>query len=340
MLRVYNWSDYIAEDSIPNFQQSTGIQVIYEEYNSNEMLDAVLKTGYAGYDLIFPSARPYAQRNIAAGRYTILDKSKLPALSNIDPAIMRGLADMDPGNQYVVPYMWGTTGLGINVKKLREILGEEAALDSWSLLFDPAISSKLADCGISVLDDKQEGFSAALIYSQRDPNAYSADENEIVRQTFAAVRTHIRLFDSKKYIDDLANGNLCLALGFSGDILQAQDRAIEAENGVEIEYLIPKEGAMRWVDVMAIPREATHPGNAHLLINYLLQPEVAAAISNYVGYATPNLAAIPMLDAEIASNPGIYPPQEVAAKLIDAVSLPEMVQYKRAHVWEAIKSGR
>lgn len=340
IVRVYNWSDYIAQDSIKQFQEITGIKVVYDEYESNEFLEAVLLTGSSGYDLIFPSARPFAQRHIAAGRYASLDKSKLPALSNIDPAILNGLSDVDPGNQHIVPYLWGTTGLGINTKKIREILGENAVLDSWSLLFDPAISGKLADCGISVLDDKQEGFGAALIYQQRDPNAYSADENELVQQTFKAISAHIRYFDSSKYIDDLANGDLCLALGFSGDIFQARDRAVEAGNGVEIEYLIPKEGAIRWTDVMAIPKDGTHPGNAHRLINYLLQPEVAAAISNYVGYATPNQSATALLDAEIANNPGIYPPKEVVAKLVDLVSLPDDVQRKRARVWEAIKSGQ
>jgi putrescine transport system substrate-binding protein len=336
---IYNWSDYIAQESITQFQESTGIKVIYDEYDSNEFLEAKLLTGSTGYDLIFPSARPFAQRHIAEGRYANLDKSKLPALPNIDPAILNGLSDVDPGNLHIVPYLWGTTGLGINVKKVREILGAEAALDSWSLLFDPAISGKLADCGISVLDDKQEGFGAALIYRQRDPNGYSADENELVYQTFSAVGAHIRSFNSSKYIDDLANGELCLALGFSGDIFQARDRAVEAGNGVEIEYLIPKEGAVRWTDVMAIPKDAAHPGNAHRFINHLLQPEIAAAISNYVAYATPNVGATAMLDAEIANDAGIYPPKEIMAKLVDLVLLPDDAQRERSRVWKAIKSG-
>ncbi|HEX5057130.1 MAG TPA: polyamine ABC transporter substrate-binding protein [Gammaproteobacteria bacterium] len=336
---VYNWSDYIAKESIKQFEESTGVKVVYDEYDSNEIVEAKLLTGSTGYDLIFPSARPFAQRHIAAVRYAALDKSKLPALPNIDPAILYGLGDVDPGNQHVVPYLWGTTGLGINIKKVREVLGENAALDSWSLLFDPSVSSKLADCGISVLDDKQEGFGAALIYRQRDPNGYSADEDEVVYQTFTAISANIRTFNSSEYIDDLANGNLCLALGFSGDIFQARDRAVEAGNGVEIEYVIPKEGAVRWIDVMAIPKDAAHPGNAHRLINHLLQPEVAAAISNYVGYATPNLGAMALLDAGISGNPGIYPPKEVMAKLVDLVLLPDEVQRERARVWKAIKSG-
>jgi putrescine transport system substrate-binding protein len=337
---VYNWSDYIAEESIKQFQESTGIKVVYDEYDSNEFLEAKLMTGNSGHDLIFPSARPFAQRHIASGLYASLDKSKLPALSNIDPSILYGLGGVDPDNQHVVPYLWGTTGLGINIKKVREVLGENAALDSWSLLFDPAISSKLADCGISVLDDKQEGFAAALIYRQRDPNAYGTDENTLVHGTYSAISAHIRYFNSSNYIDDLANGNLCLALGYSGDIFQARDRAVEAANGVEIGYLIPKEGAIRWIDVMAIPKDAAHPGNAHRLINHLLQPEVAAAISNYVAYATPNLGATVMLDPEIANDVGIYPPKETMAKLADLALLPDDVLHERARIWEAIKSGR
>ncbi len=337
---VYNWSDYIAEESIKQFQETTGIKVIYDTYDSNEFLEAKLMTGSTGYDLIFPSARPFAQRHIAAGLYASLDKSKLPALSNIDPAILYGLTSVDPGNQHVAPYLWGTTGLGINIKKVREILGENAALDSWSLLFDPAISGKLSDCGISVLDDKQEGFGAALIYLQRDPNAYSEEENKLVHQTFSAISANIRYFNSSNYIDDLANGELCLALGYSGDIFQARDRAVEAANGVEIEYLIPKEGAVRWIDVMAIPKDAAHPGNAHRLINHLLQPEVAAAISNYVAYATPNLGASVMLDAEIANDAGIYPPKEILGKLVDLAVMPDDAQRERSRIWTAIKSGQ
>ena len=340
VLHVYNWSDYVAEDTIERFQQASGIRVVYDVYDSNEMLETKLTTGSSGYDVVFPSARPFAQRQIAAGIYAPLDKDKLPNLSNIDSTQLDALADVDPGHAHVVPYMWGTTGLGINVAKVREALGEDAQLDSWALLFDPANAEKLARCGISVLDDDQETFSAALIWLGQDPNSRDRAQLEAVREAYAPIRPSIRYFNSSKYIDDLANGDLCLAMGYSGDVLQARDRAEEAGNGVEIAYIIPKEGAVRWFDLMAIPKDAPHPDNAHAFIDFLLQPEVIAQITDYVGYANPNTAATALLDAEIASDPGVYPPQEVLEKLIDPASLPEALQRERVRTWTSIKSGR
>ena len=340
VLHVYNWSDYVAEDTIEKFEKTTGIKVVYDVYDSNEMLEAKLVTGGSGYDVVFPSARPFAQRQIASGIYATLDKAKLPHSSNIDPALQKALTDVDPDGSHAVPYMWGTTGLGINVAKVREVLGEDAKLDSWGLLLDPANAAKLAQCGISVLDDDQETFSAALIWLQQDPNSKDSSQIEAVKQAYAAIRPHIRYFNSSKYIDDLANGDLCLAMGYSGDVFQARDRAEEAGNGVEIAYILPSEGAVRWFDLIAIPRDAPHPENAHAFIDYLLQPEVIAGISNYVGYANPNQAATVLLDPEIAQNPGIYPPADVVAKLVDPVSLPESLQRERVRAWTAIKSGQ
>lgn len=340
VLHVYNWSDYVAEDTIARFQQATGIKVVYDVYDSNEMLEAKLVTGGSGYDVVFPSARPFAQRQIASGIYAPLDKTLLPNLSNIDPTLQAALADVDPGNAHAVPYMWGTTGIGINVGKVREALGEDATLDSWSLLFDPANAAKLAKCGVSVLDDDQETFSAALIWLRQDPNSQDPAQIEAVKQAYAAIRPHIRYFNSSKYIDDLANGDLCLAMGYSGDVFQARDRAEEAGNGVEIDYIIPEEGAVRWFDLMAIPKDAPHPKNAHAFIDFLLQPEVIADISDYVGYANPNTAATALMDPDIAQNPGVYPPQETLAKLVDPVSLPETLQRERVRAWTSIKSGQ
>jgi putrescine transport system substrate-binding protein len=339
VLHVYNWSDYVAEDTIQQFEAATGIKVVYDVYDSNEILEAKLMTGGAGYDVVFPSARPFAQRQVAAGVYRPLDRAKLDGYDRLDPAMLAGLTDVDPGNAHIVPYMWGTTGLGINVEKARAALGEGVALDSWALLFDPANAEKLAACGIAMLDDEQEAFGAALIAQGRDPNAHGADEIDAVKQAFAAIRPHIRYFNSSKYIDDLANGDLCLAVGYSGDVFQAAGRAEEAGNGVELTYVIPKEGALRWFDTIAIPKDAPHPDNAHAFIEFLLRPEIIASISNYVAYANPNTAATPLLDAAIASDPGIYPPPEVQAKLIDPKSLPEPVQRERVRAWTAIKSG-
>lgn len=340
VVHVYNWSDYVAEDTIAKFEAETGIKVVYDVYDANEMLEAKLMTGGSGYDVVFPSARPFAQRQIAAKAYAPLDKAALPGLANIDPALLEGLADVDPGNAHVIPYMWGTTGIGINVAKVKAALGEDAELDSWNLIFDPKNAKKLAACGISLLDDEQEAFGAALLFLGRDPNANADDETQAVKDLYAAIRPHVRYFNSSKYIDDLANGDLCVAMGYSGDVFQARDRADEAENGVEIDYIIPKEGALRWIDLMAIPKDAPHPKNAHAFIEFLLKPETIAAISDYVGYANPNTKATGLLDEEISGNPGIYPPEEVMAKLVDPASLPETLQRERVRAWTAIKSGQ
>ena len=344
-VNVYNWSDYVAEDTIDSFEQSTGIDVNYDVYSENETLEAKLTAGGAGYDVVFPSARPFAQRQIATGLYMPLDKTKLPNLQHMDADIMEGLADIDPGNRHVVPYMWGTTGLGVNVAQVRAALGPDAPLDSWDLLFDPANAERLASCGITVLDDDQEAFGAALIWMGRDPNAGTVDEIEAVRQAYAAIRPHIRTFNNAEYKDALANGDACLVMGYSGDIGQARDVAAEAAENTgnpapEIRYVIPKEGAIRWMDVIAIPADARNPDSAHAFVNYLMEPEVIAGITDYVAYANANLAAEALVDPEIAADQGVYPPEEVRARLVDPVSLPEDVQRQRVRAWTQIKSGR
>lgn len=340
VLHVYNWSDYVAEDTIAKFTAQTGINVVYDVYDANEILEAKLMTGGSGYDVVFPSARPFAQRQVAAKVYAPLDKGKLPNWKDLDPTLLAGLQDVDPGNAHVAPYMWGTTGLGINVAKVKAALGDDVALDSWALLFDPKNAAKLAKCGISVLDDEQEAFGAALISLGRDPNAHGTDETDAVKTLFAQIRPHVRYFNSSKYIDDLANGDLCIAMGYSGDVLQARDRAAEVGNGVELAYVIPKEGALRWFDLMAIPKDAPHPNNAHAFIDYLLRPDVIAPISEFVGYANANSAATALLDPELSGNPGVYPTAEVVAKLVDPKSLPETLQRERVRAWTSIKSGQ
>lgn len=340
VVHVYNWSDYVAEDTIANFTAETGINVVYDVYDANEILEAKLMTGGSGYDVVFPSARPFAQRQIAAKVYAPLDKARLPNWKNLDTTLLSGLTDVDPGNAHVAPYMWGTTGLGINVAKVKAALGDDAPLDSWALLFDPANAAKLAKCGIGMLDDEQEAFAAALLSLGRDPNAHGGDETEAVKGAYAKIRKHIRYFNSSKYIDDLANGDLCIAVGYSGDVFQARDRAEEAGNGVELAFVIPKEGAVRWFDLMAIPKDAPHPNNAHAFFDYLLRPEVIAKVSDHVGYANANTNATSLLDPELAGNPGVYPPADVVAKLVDPASLPEDLQRERVRAWTSIKSGQ
>ncbi|MEN1942341.1 polyamine ABC transporter substrate-binding protein [Luteimonas sp. MJ293] len=345
VLNVYNWSDYVADDTIANFEAATGIKINYDVYAENETLETKLVAGGSGYDVVFPSARPFAQRQIRTGLYAPLDKAQLPNLQHLDPNIMEGLTDIDADNLHVVPYMWGTTGLGINVEKVTAALGAAAPLDSWSLLFDPANAAKLASCGIHVLDDDQEAFSAALIWLGRDPNAGSADEIDAVREAYAAIRPHIRTFNNAEYKDALANGDACLVMGYSGDIGQARDVATEAAEATgraapDLRYVIPKEGAVRWMDVIAIPRDARHPGNAHAFVNYLMEPEVIAAITDHVAYANANLAATELIDPEIAADTGVYPPEDVRERLVDPVSLSDDMQRQRVRAWTGIKSGR
>ncbi len=345
VLNVYNWSDYVAADTVKDFEAATGIKVNYDVYSENETLETKLSAGSSGYDVVFPSARPFAQRQVKAGLYAPLDKAKLPNWSHLDPTVLKGLEDVDPGNAHIVPYMWGTTGLGINVDKVKAALGENAPLDSWALLFDPANASKLAKCGISVLDDDQEAFGAALIYLGRDPNAGTPDEIDLVKKTYAAIRPSIRTFNNAEYKDALANGDSCLVMGYSGDIGQARDVAAEAAKSAgkpvpDIRYVIPKEGAIRWVDVIAIPKDSKHPGNAHAFINFLMNPKVIAKVTDHVAYANANKDATALIDPEIAGDTGVYPPEAVRAKLVDPKSLPEAVQRQRVRAWTAIKSGQ
>jgi putrescine transport system substrate-binding protein len=345
VLNVYNWSDYVAEDTIRGFEAATGIKVNYDVYSENETLETKLTTGSSGYDVVFPSARPFAQRQVNAGLYAPLDRAKLPHWSHLDPDVLAGLTDIDPGNAHVVPYMWGTTGLGMNVDKVQAALGADAPLDSWALLFDPANAQKLAACGIHVLDDDQETFGAALVWLGKDPNASGGDEIELVKQVYGAIRPYVRTFNNAAYKDALANGDACVVMGYSGDIGQARDVAAEAAGATgrpapDIRYVIPKEGAIRWMDVIAIPKDAPHADNAHAFIDYLLQPEVIAKITDYVAYANANRDATALVDPEIVADPGVYPPEDVRAKLVDPTSLPEDVQRQRVRAWTAIKSGR
>lgn len=338
-LNVYNWSDYIAEDTLARFQQQTGINVVYDVYDSNEVLEAKLLAGRSGYDLAFPTARPFADRHLKAGLYQPLDKSKLSNIGNLDPVIMQSLADIDPGNQHLVPYMWGTTGIGYNVKKVREILGDDMPLDTWRLVFDPAIVARLAGCGVTLMDDATEVFVAARAYQGEDTTDFSKAALEQAAATVLAVRPHLRYFHSSQYINDLANGDICVAHGYSGDILQARDRAAEAGNGVEVAYAVPSEGAVVWTDVMVIPADAPHPEAAHAFINFLLQPDVIAPITNYVAYANANVAATDLIDEDIRNDAGIYPPQQTREKLIVLQTPTERQIRDMNRIWTRVKTG-
>jgi putrescine transport system substrate-binding protein len=340
VVNVYNWTDYIDESVLADFTRETGIRVVYDVYESNEVLDAKLTTGGSGYDVVFPSARPFADRQIQTGALGALDRSLLPAAANLEPAILAGLTDIDAGNQHVLPYMWGTTGLGINLTKVRALLGENAPTDSWALLFDPQYSDKLKECGISVLDDEQEGIGAAMIWLGRNPNAYTAQDSAAVVEAWNRVRPNLLRIQSTGHIESLAGGELCVALAYSGDIYQAMAKAEEAGMQDEIVYVIPREGAMRWVDVMGVPADAPHRAEAHAFMDFLMRPDIAARNANYVAYASPNAAARPQLDPELAADPGVYPPAEVVAKLVDPVTLGPDIQRERTRSWTRIRSGQ
>lgn len=339
VVHVYNWSDYIAADTLTQFEAKTGIKVIYDVYDSNEVLEAKILAGGSGYDVVFPTAQPFAQRQISAGLYQKLDKARLPNYTNIDPAILKPLQVPDPGNQYAAPYMWGTSGIGYNIDKVKERIGD-VPTDTWGLIFDPVMAAKLADCGITVMDDEMEALSAALIYLGKDPNTTDPKDFDAAAALFQKVRPYIKYFHSSQQINDLANGDVCVSHGYSGDMLQARDRASEANNGVNIAYSVPKEGAVLWIDLMMIPSDAPHPGNAHTFINYMMEPQVIAAISNEVTYANANQASTQLVDASIRNDPGVYPSEETKQRLVTIQVVPNKVQRTKVRAWTRIKTGR
>jgi len=338
-LHVYNWSDYIAPDTIADFTKETGIEVTYDVYDGNEVLEAKLLAGHSGYDIVVPSASPYMARQIAAGAYRELDKAKLPNLNNLDPQILALAATADPGDAHGVPYLWSVTGIGYNTAQLDRALGPEPPRDGLALLFDPAYAQKLAACGIALLDTPQEVVPAALAYLGRDPKSHAEADLAEAIALIDKVRPYVRKFHSSQYINDLATGDICIALGYSGDVIQARNRAREAESPVEIAFRVPREGAQMSIDMLGIPADAPHPDNAHAFINYILRPEVIAAISNAVSYPNPNLAATPLVEPEIRDDPGIYPPESVKRLLYIDLPAPRAYERARTRAWTRMKSG-
>jgi len=339
VLNIYNWSDYIADDTVSRFEAETGIKVHYDVYDGNEVLEAKLVAGHSGYDLVVPTASPFLAREAQAGVFQKIDKAKLTHYGNLDPQILRAVANVDPGNQYGVPYLWGTTGIGYNPAKVKAALGDKAPVDSLKLIFDPANAKRLAGCGISLLDTPQEMFPAALAYRGRAPLGREKEDLDAAVETLMAIRPYVRKFHSSQYINDLANGDLCVAFGYSGDMVQARNRAAEAKNGITVAYSIPKEGAMIWVDTMAIPKDAPHPENALKFIDFIMRPEIIAAISNTVAYANPNLPATELVDESLRNDPNIYPPPEVRARLFFDKPVTPQYERLRTRAWTRVKTG-
>lgn len=340
VLNIYNWSDYIGEETIANFEKETGIKVNYDVYDSNQVVEAKLLAGNSGYDIVVPTLAD-AERLIRAKIFQPIDKSKLSNYGNLDPVILQQQAKYDPDNTYAVPYFWGTNGFGYNVAKIQEVLGDDAPVDSWAMIFDPKYAEPLSKCGLSLLDDPGEIVPLVNFYLGNVPDG--APTSESIESAFAEldkIRPHVTYFHSSQYINDLANGNTCISVGWSGDVGMAALRAEEAGNGNEIKYVIPKEGTLIWFDAMMIPEDAPNPELAHKFIDYVLRADVEADIANYVAYATPNLAAMEMVDEALLNDPGIYPPQEVKERLRSKVEPDSRLLRTRTRMWTKLKTGQ
>ncbi|MGH7178922.1 MAG: polyamine ABC transporter substrate-binding protein, partial [Tepidisphaeraceae bacterium] len=338
VLHVYNWSDYIGRTTIADFEAQTGIKVSYDTYDSNEVLETKLLTGRTGYDVVFPSGN-FMQRQIRAGVFLKLDKSKLPNLSNMDPDIMRRVAANDPGNDYAINYTWGTTGIGFNPAMVRNVLGTDR-IDSWAAVFDPAIASKLAKCGISMLDAPEDVIGSARIFQGRDPNSESPADLSASEELLTSVRPYVRYFHSFQQVNDLASGEICVALSWNGHVLQARARGAAAANPVEVAYVVPIEGAYLWFDMAAIPADAPHPENAHAFLNFLMDPQVIANISNDIGYANGNAASLPFVRDQLRNDPAVFPPDGIRAKLHPTVEFTPAYSRELNRAWTRIKTGQ
>jgi len=338
VLNLYIWSDYLAPNTLSDFEKQTGIKVNAAYFDTNETLETKLLAGSSGYDVVVPTAS-YFERQIKAGVYLKLDKSKLPNLKNMDPQLMAKMALHDPGDAHGVIYTWGTNGIGYNEKMVKALM-PDAPLDSWRLVFDPAVASKVAKCGISVLDSPAEMMRAVYSYLGKDPNSQSPDDLAAAEVILTKIRPYIRNINSSEYINALANGDLCVAVGYNGDVMQARDRAREANKGIEVKYFVPKEGSILWFDMLAIPNDAPHKDSAYAFMNYMMMPQVIADVTNYKRYANANAAAQPLVLPAVKDDPGIYPTPELRQKL--AVQLADSPEQTRAitRVWQKFKTGQ
>jgi putrescine transport system substrate-binding protein len=338
VLNLYIWSDYLAPNALSDFERQTGIKVHVSYFDTNETLETRLLAGHSGFDVVVPTAS-YFERQIKAGVYLTLDKSKLPNLKNMDAQLTSRVALHDPDNAHGAIYTWGTNGIGYNEKMIKALL-PDAPVDSWRMVFDPAVASKIAKCGISVLDSPAEMVRVVLSYLGRDPNSQKAEDLAASEAALSKIRPYIRNINSSEYIEALANGDICLAVGYNGDVLQARDRARDANKGIEIQYVVPKEGSILWFDMLAVPKDAPDPESAYAFLDYMMIPQVAADVSDFRRYATANAAAQPLVQAAVRDDPGIYPPKELRQKL--AVQLADSPDQTRAitRVWQKFKTGQ
>jgi putrescine transport system substrate-binding protein len=338
VLNLFIWSDYLAPNSLSDFEKQTGIKVNAAYYDSNETLETKLLAGASGYDIVVPTSS-FFERQIRAGVYLTLDKSKLPNFKNLDPELMALVARHDPDNAHGVIYMWGTNGIGYNEKMVKALL-PDAPLDSWRLIFDPAVASKVAKCGISVLDTPADMVRLALAYLGRDPNSDKPEDIAAVEDMLLKIRPYIRNINSSEYIEALANGDLCIAVGYNGDVLQARDRARDANKGIDLKFVVPKEGSILWFDLLAIPKDAPHPDSAYAFMNYMMEPKAVADVTNFKHFANANLASQPFVLDAVKNDPAIYPPPDVRQRL--KIQLADSADETRVitRLWQKFKTGQ
>jgi len=339
VVNVYNWSDYIAPGVLDDFTRETGIKVRYDTFDSNDTVEAKLLAGKSGYDVVVPTAY-FLERQIKAGLFQKLDKAKLPNLVHLWPEVGKALAAYDPGNQHAVNYMWGTTGIGTNVAAAKRALGGDGKVERWDIVFKPELLAKFKACGVDMLDSPDDILPAALSYLGLNPNSKDAKDLERAANLVATVRPSVRKFHSSEYINALATGEICLVVGWSGDIKQAQRRAAEAKNGVEIRYSIPDGRAQMWFDNLAIPKDASHVAEAHAFINYLQKPQVAAKNTNFIAYPNGNLASRQYIDKAILDDPTVYPPPQTMARLFTISANDARTQRAMNRLWTRVKTGR
>ena len=338
VVNIYNWSDYIDNSILADFTKETGIKVVYDTFDQNETLETKLLAGKTGYDIVVPTAY-FLQRQIKAGVFQKIDKSKLPNISNMWDTVQKRIATYDPGNQYAIDYMWGTSGVGYNVDKVKQILGTDDAPDI-NVIFDPKLAAKFKDCGIYVLDSPTDVIPAALRYLGLDPNSTKQEDFKKAEDLLTAIRPFVRKFHSSEYINALANGDICIAFGYSGDVLQARNRAAEAKNGVNIGYSIPSKGAQMWFDVMAIPADAPHVEEAHIFLNYIMKPEVVAKASNFTAYANGNKASQQFVSKDVLNDPSVYPTDAVREKLFTLTPWDPKTQRVATRLWTKVTTGQ
>ncbi|MGQ7819215.1 polyamine ABC transporter substrate-binding protein [Metapseudomonas furukawaii] len=338
-VHVYNWYDYIGPTTLKDFKRDTGIMPIYDTFDSAEILESKLLTGGSGYDVVVASNFSLPTL-IKAGVLEPLDPEKLPNLKHIDPELLAKLASNDPGNRYAVPYMWGTNGIGYNVDKVRAALGEQAPVDSWDLLFKEENLARLSQCGVALLDSPSEILPIVLQYLGLPPNSNNPDDYQKAEALLLKLRPHIAYFNSSKFITDLSNGDICVAVGWAGGMLDAKANAVQAGNGVRIEYSLPKEGAPLWFDTLVLLKQAPHPAQGLAFIDYLMRPEVIAPITDYLRYPNGNRSATPLVSAETRNNPAVYPSAETMARLFTLEPLPKKTERIRTRVWSKVKSGQ